>query len=123
LDKNKEDIIYIMELNKNKTDKLEKRNYFAIERTFLAAIRTISIFAGISLLFINVKLYLAANIILICSILLIIVSLINFYLYKKKYDKAGLNVEHFHPKLYGILLIFILFLLLYYSINKQKLKL
>ena len=108
-------------VNKNKPYKnLEKRNYFSIERTFLAAIRTISIFAGISLLFINAKVYLPANIILICAIFLMITTLINFYFYKKKYDKAGLNVEHFNPMLYATLLILILFLLLYYSINKQR---
>ncbi len=105
---------------KNPDTKLEKRNYYSIERTFLAAIRTISIFAGISLLFVNSGVYTPANIILICAIFLMIISLINFYLYKKKYDNAGLDVEHFNPIWYATLLILILFLLLYYSINKQR---
>ena len=104
----------------NPNNKLEKRDYYSIERTFLSAIRTISIFSGISLLFVNAGVYIPANIILLCAIFLMIISVINFYIYKKKYNDAGLDVEHFNPIMYAILLILILFLLLYYSINKQK---
>ena len=106
--------------NRNHNKKLEKNNYYSIERTFLAAIRTISIFAGISLLFINSRVYIPANIILLCAIFLMSISLINFYIYKKKFNDAGLDVEHFNPTWYATLLIVILFLLLYYSINKQR---
>lgn len=95
-----------------------KKNYLSIERTFLATIRTISIFAGISILFINADLYLPANFILISAIILIIISLLRYHKYKENIGKNVDKLEHFNPELYGLLLLIILILILLYSGHK-----
>ena len=108
------------EINENKKNIILnlRKNYLSIERTFLATIRTISIFAGISILFINADLYLPANFILISAIILIIVSLIRYHKYKENIGKDVDSLEHFNPELYGLLLLIILFLILIYSGHK-----
>ena len=118
----------IVEQNKTETpsnqDLAMIRTYLACERTFLASTRTNAIFAGLSLLLSNNGEYIPAMVILSLCILGSIVT--TYFFYQSSYKSPHLNgikdisLHLASPMFYSILLMAILVILLYITVEGYK---
>jgi uncharacterized membrane protein YidH (DUF202 family) len=105
--------------NKDSYELAKIRTEFAIERTYLAILRTSAIFIGISLLLsekINMKL-----LSLIISLFCLIITIISTYYYMKNMNATNSLFEKNIPLLYSFLIIIVLFsIIIFNGINYIK---
>ena len=97
------------------------RTYLACERTFLASIRTNSIFAGLSLLLTNNNQHIPSVIILILCIAVNICTTYTFYRSSQDHNFKTMNQRTLHlmqPIFYSLLLTVVLIILLYLTIDQ-----
>eukprot|EP01084_Bolivina_argentea_P025755 47895_1 len=128
-------------INRNKSEKSEKsiveeknkdsstdlaliRTYLACERTFMASTRTNAIFAGLSLLLTNNNKYIPAMIILVlCIVVNIFSTYLFYYLSYKNEHLKNIKSKMLHlasPIFYSILLVVILIILLYVTVEGYR---
>jgi len=105
--------------NKTFTELAKIRTEFAIERTYLAVLRTAAIFIGISLLLsekINMKL-----LSLFISLFCLVITIISTVYYMKNINVETSLFEKKIPLLYSFLIIIVLFaIIIYNGINYIK---